>query len=83
MDNFLAFLVGAIAGILYTEHIYLQSRIFPRRSPLLNFWVRFAAIAVSGIYILKGFGLEGFFLFCSGFILFLFLNTLRRGIRIQ
>ncbi len=83
MGDILAILVGIVAGFLYTEHIYKQSRIFPKRRLLLSFWVRFVILGVVGVAVLKLLGIYGFLFFSAGFLISLFLNTLRRGIRIK
>jgi hypothetical protein len=46
MDVMVSLLPGFLSGILYGEHLYLQTRIFPKRKLLLSFWVRFGATSV-------------------------------------
>ncbi len=46
MEYSLSLLGGFVSGALYNEHIYKESRLFPKKRFLYTFKVRFLALAV-------------------------------------
>ncbi len=79
MDLPISFLIGFISGILYNEHIYRQSIIFPRRSLFLSFWVRLIILGAFMLPIGVYFETKGLLTFLVANLLARFLHTVLRG----
>jgi len=47
MDVVFSLLLGFVSGLFYNEHIYRQSINFPRRNPLLSFWIRITLLGLT------------------------------------
>lgn len=62
-DTLIGILLGAVAGILYNEHIFLQAKKFPSRNPLISFWVRFILFGAVALWTAVFFGNDAFLAF--------------------
>lgn len=62
-DTLIGALLGAVAGILYNEHIFLQAKKFPRRSLFTSFWVRFILFGSVALWTAIYLGNEAFLAF--------------------
>ncbi|HIQ31568.1 MAG TPA: hypothetical protein EYH49_05355 [Aquifex aeolicus] len=66
MELSLSFLVGLVSGALYSEHLYRQTRKFPRSNPLASFMFRLTLLGVVGVWIAQGWGVEHLLSFFAG-----------------
>ncbi len=79
MEALISLLLGFFSGLLYNEHIYRQAIRFPRKSPLLSFWVRLSLLGAITLAVALHFSPTALILFLTANLLARLVHTLLRG----
>jgi len=79
VEILLLFLFGLLSGILYNEHIYRRSLLFPRSNPLTSFLLRFSLLGVALFLVAKVGGAEALLSFVGGNLVGRFVHTFLRA----
>ncbi|GEM_PF-1728846 len=79
MEVFISFLVGFISGLLYNEHLYRQTIIFPAKNPFFSFWVRISLLGVVLYLVVVHFSFKGVVVFLIANLVARFIHIILRG----